>query len=626
MNYIRGAGGKAHFKERCASLLMKLLLFAVLVFFGFSGANFARAESDKNDQLSNRIEAVEREIAVAKITNERAFESNDKRLSDFATLATMQGSHTTWVGNVVAMFSVLITILVFGAGFATYITSRNRAIIEARDAAEKWFARNAVDLSSRLSALEEQARNALREIDKHKSKVEDGAQEVQRAFEKKLEEVGNAIERKQNVLEEQTESLFEEGKEARSLQPKDSSISSNNSDKTTAESLFVEANELEDAGDFAGALDAYDKAINISGDSSEFDKAKYRASKGLFFLNRQRYQEAISEFDEVIEIFGDSLDPGVQVQVAFAMLTKTSALEKLERHDEEIELYRQLSDFIEGKNVQALRVIEITLLIRRAMAARKLGDHNSQLEYLNQILVKFGDDTDEYIAVPAARALTLRARVLSEMNRYNDALETYGQIIAKYDRSGSGDLAEVVAQALMGQASVYKSMASVEKEIESFDEIIEKFSGSDVEKLRDYATDAFLYKGLALARNKRFADEIKVYDELDRRFSSHSTMSIRSKVAEGLYQKARSLSVLDRTELALATFEEVDRRFGADENSSTRLVVAKSIVGKIESLLRDKHVNMARLAHRDFNLRYANDSSVEIAKLKEKLSNLQARD
>jgi Tfp pilus assembly protein PilO len=104
------------------------------------------------DKLQDQIRTLDKDLAVLKETSSLKLDAQDKRLADVG-LTTAQhanhlaavANHTTTMGNYISYTSILITVLVLGAGFITYFSAKSKAELEARDAAEKWFNHRSIE-------------------------------------------------------------------------------------------------------------------------------------------------------------------------------------------------------------------------------------------------------------------------------------------------------------------------------------------------------------------------------------------------------------------------------------------------------------------------------------------------
>lgn len=577
------------------------------------------AKTDDPNHLTQRIEVVERELAIERQVSQNNRDINDKRLADFATLATMQGSHTTWVGNLVAIISVVITLLVFSAGFITYVSVKSRAVKEAQDAAERWFEKNARLLSDKVRLLEEQVHNALEVIASHETKVHNEASAVQTALAKKLREVSQAFESRQDDSQAREVSI------AVATDVTASSVGSGGSEKPStssgvAEEYYRQANLFEDAQNYEAALRAFDAAIASSSESSVFDQAKYLASKGLFLINRERYEQSVSVFDEVIQRYSGSEDDGAKVQYAFSLLSKGTALGKLGQREEELDCFDRVAREFDTSTSPSLKLIVMTALTRKAFALTEAGDNEARIQQLNEIISKYGDSLDEMLQVPLARVLAHKGTALIDGNEYAEAISTLEDLVKRFESSSNETLAEIVAEALISISTVYDLQKLSELEMRAYDRVVSHFNLHKFDQLRRFAADALYYKGLTLANLNRLEDEIMVYNEIDRLFSSDTSESVRRRIAEGLWQKGASQAALGKRDVAVATFEELDRRFSGDSFGKTQVAVARALFRRAEILSQQGQTEEAVRLKLEFAKRYANASDAEVRDVYNKLS------
>jgi chaperonin cofactor prefoldin len=160
-------------------MIIKLCLalcLALTVCIGHTATSEKLATAADLAQVQQQLQTQGQELVIHKHTLQISLESTDKRLADFATLATMQGSHTTWVGNLVAGASILVTVLLFFGGFWGYFSVKARALKEAREAAEHWFNGKSSDLRAEIEKLQQKAKEVENRFSHITSGVEDKAE------------------------------------------------------------------------------------------------------------------------------------------------------------------------------------------------------------------------------------------------------------------------------------------------------------------------------------------------------------------------------------------------------------------------------------------------------------------
>ena len=145
---------------------IRAVLFSLLI--SLLGIAFAAdklpTQADFNE-LQKQVNSIDKELAVLKETK-AGLEKRQNEITAVQanSLAAIANQNTT-VGNYIAATSILITLLVFGAGFITYLSATKKAKEEAREASKKWFDEEAMQLKSQVKKLQIEVETALAKID-----------------------------------------------------------------------------------------------------------------------------------------------------------------------------------------------------------------------------------------------------------------------------------------------------------------------------------------------------------------------------------------------------------------------------------------------------------------------------
>lgn len=560
----------------------------LLVFALFSSCVLVFAEPiedpAKHSEIDAKIKSLESELTAQRQILQVSTEVADKRLADFATLATMQGSHTSWVGTLVSLVSILITVLVFASGFITYFNVKNRAVNEARQEAERWFAENAEQLSSEIKRLEEMVAAAVLSIAGHQAKVETDAAAAKRAIQEKLEESKRALEQKEASRRSDVDNVVGpsvSGNLSVSAESVDAEAS-----RLSAEDLYAHATSLLNGGDVNGALESLDKALAASSEEPRQNVAKYMVAKGRALSTATEFNSARELFDLVVQSFGHDAADEVQLWAAFALASKAETYQKVGDHEAEIASYDAALSLIQERDGELLKGFTLAVLLQKASTYREAERIDDEIKIYDDVLRIYGKGQTEGVREKVARALVSKGVAYLRSSRHKEALGAFTQVEEIYGLETADVVVEEVAKALLFKTMAYSRMKQVDEELALYDTIARRFGEHHLAAIRDVAADSYVYKGLRLSSIGRFDDEIENYEEQDRKFGADEALEVRARVAEGLFQKAVTFGMKEEPELAIATFLEVDRRFGRDSLLQTQRIVANSLI-RAASISRD---------------------------------------
>ena len=346
----------------CLALCLTLILCV-----GHAGQADKPASAADLASVQQQLQAQGQELAIHKHTLQISLDSADKRLADFATLATMQGSHTTWVGNVVALASIFITFLVFIGGFMTFKRAKEEAQTEARDASEKWFGENSKALNEQIAQLEKQAKEAVAAIAIHTSSVEAKADMAHQTIvdsARQVRDVANALMQSQSSFNALPGSPLRpaDPDAAKQVRQISEALKAKPEADFTADEYFVRGADLFTNGNFQGALDAFEATLLASGHAPAIDQVKYLFAKAIALGALNRSEEAIQVYEALDARFGQDTSPGVREPVAKGLMNKGFRLGTLGRFEEAIQVYEALDarfgqDASPGVREQVARVL-----------------------------------------------------------------------------------------------------------------------------------------------------------------------------------------------------------------------------------------------------------------------------
>lgn len=326
-------------------LILICIVFASALLGSVLAADKPATQADV-EKLQEQVRTLDKELAVQREAFIRKLDDVDKRQTeitakqakdtaeDSKSLAVI-ANKTAMLGNLITMVSILITVLVFGAGYVTYLNATSRAKEEARTASAEWFKQNAEKLSLQIEALKGEATNASVKIKTHSDQVESDARIAKNIIQagRLLVNTGQAKGHQPNDDAARQEATKIVQQASKALEDKPEST-------FTASNFYTRGVSAYEANNYQSALEAFGKAIALSVIDTPADQvALYLFVYGVTLSLMGKYEEAITSYDNLNHRFGQDTSPGVSEQVAKGLVNKGFALDKLDKSVEAIAIF-----------------------------------------------------------------------------------------------------------------------------------------------------------------------------------------------------------------------------------------------------------------------------------------------
>jgi tetratricopeptide (TPR) repeat protein len=133
--------------------------------------------------------------------------------------------------------------------------------------------------------------------------------------------------------------------------------------------------------------------------------ARALVNKGVALSQLNRHEEALSVYDEVIHLFGNSSEVSLQEKVAIALVNKGFALEQLDRSEETISLYDEVSRLFGDSSEVSLQEQVARALVNKGVVLEKLGRPEDAISLYHEVSRRFGDSSEISLQEKVARAL-----------------------------------------------------------------------------------------------------------------------------------------------------------------------------------------------------------------------------
>jgi tetratricopeptide (TPR) repeat protein len=301
------------------------------------------------------------------------------------------------LGNYIAFTSLVFAVVGLLAGYLGF----KRAATIAKEQAENWFNQNEKGLQERLEQLQTKV-----------SEVENAATIAKSHFEKTqaaVDDAGKAtIERM-----EQAEAQIAKG------------------EKLTAENIIAVQTDTE-------LLE--NKPLNEWTAEDFYRDGVYRYTLG-------NYELALSRWDAVISMLGNSQEPVLQKRVAMALFNKGITLGQLNQSQEEIAVYDELIHRFGDSKELTLQEQVTKALFNKGVRLGKLNQSKEEIAVYDELVRRFGDSKEPALQEQVTKALVNKGVRLGKLNQSKEAIAVYDDVISRFGDSQESVLQEVVANA-----------------------------------------------------------------------------------------------------------------------------------------------------------------------------------
>ena len=327
--------------------IQKLILICIVFASALLGSvlaadkPFAQADMDK---LQEQIRTLDKELAVQREAFVRKLEDVEKRQTEITaqqanSLAAI-ANQTASVGNHIANTSILITVLVLGAGFITYFSAKGRAEKEAQEAAATWIEKNAARLNAEIEQLKLQVTSAKVQIDGEVTGVTSTAATARQSIDAHVASTilnapkASAPGAAPTAAEQQAIQVVTQVSAELKTKPESEYI---------AAEFYARGLSYFSTNDFPAALAAFNEALKPTNKPiTPAVTAEYLLAKGVTLSKLDKPQDAIAVYDDLDRRFGADTTSAVRDQVARGLFNKGATLGKLDKPQDEIAVYDEL--------------------------------------------------------------------------------------------------------------------------------------------------------------------------------------------------------------------------------------------------------------------------------------------
>lgn len=285
--------------------------------------------------------------------------------------------------------------------------------------------------------------------------------------------------------------------------------------------------------------------------------------------------------------------PSVKQQIALALMNKAYIAGLRNRPEEELGIYNDVLERFQQSPDPELTETLARALLYKGITLGQLGHRDQEINSYAEVLRSFGSRTEPPLLEIISVALVNQGVALAAAQRLEEAARVFDQAEKQFGSAPKSDIRERIAGALLNHAVGISKLGNGNREIEIYDEIVRRFAESEEQTIREIVAKALFNKGLTLAHSDRREDALRVFDDVLSRLGEARNPSLREAAAGALFNKALLLSRLRRDTEALTVYDELTRRFGQDPEPALRDRVARGLYSKAICLTRLKRFDTA---------------------------------
>lgn len=317
--------------------------------------------------------------------------------------------------------------------------------------------------------------------------------------------------------------------------------------------------------------------------SGEAQTARELALRGRDLWREGDRDAATGVWDDLVERFGASLDPGVRRCVAWALCVKADQLRRSERYQEALSTFEDVDARYGGDETAKVTSVVTGGLLGYVSALGRVGRQADGIRVCDELVARYGGSADAGTRANVARALALKARTLGDLGRPEEAWNVTDDLDQRYGDSSDPKIRQQVAQALYSKAETMEERGRGSDAMAVLEDLNVRFSGSDE------STEVLLVATKGLRKQARMLDAEERHDEalaLWRTVGSRTSDKASERHALGataLAGQAKELRVLGRYEEAMAVCDELTDRYDIDDRPEVERAVCGALWDKAQA-------------------------------------------
>lgn len=271
--------------------------------------------------------------------------------------------------------------------------------------------------------------------------------------------------------------------------------------------------------------------------------------KGYKLLKEERFEEALSTFDTLIDQFKDHQEEKIHHLIVRSLATE----EIIQRYGNEDDAeYQELVAWV---------------LLIKVIVFHDLGRIDDSISAVSEIDRRFGSCSNPYILEMVADALYEKILILRDASRQNEAIQLSDEVVRRFGKFKESGMVNCVANALLRKGKIQIEFGQPKDAIDVFDNVVQRYGQSEDAGLQQMVALAMNYKGSTLLQLNDVSGAIEAFDTVVQRYGTNEAAPFLEIVAKSLIDKAWIFMMSNCQQEAISTCDEVIRRLGRQKDS-----------------------------------------------------------
>jgi tetratricopeptide (TPR) repeat protein len=275
-------------------------------------------------------------------------------------------------------------------------------------------------------------------------------------------------------------------------------------DRLRAAAAVAEGVALASLGDTAGSIAINDYVIMAFKQSPDAEVHTHVAwamtNKGWDLFSLDRFDEAIRNYEDLSITV--PFEPPFIHPVAQGLTNWALALDRTGRHLEEMDIYNRIANALGSAKTDPEVHLLAWALLNKAITLIELHEYDEAIELCDAVLGRWWDlsdwNTSTKVREFLAAAIRHRANAMAGRGDYQVAIADVDRLLQRYQWSDESGLSEEVAWAMLTKAGSLEFLNLPKEAKHAYDALVTRFSPSPDKRVEE-----------AVTRAKRRRDEIE---------------------------------------------------------------------------------------------------------------------
>ncbi len=405
-------------------------IFIALSLFTVLTASSAIAKSSSDTELQIFKAQTEAKMDAAKESQQKDLEFHKQLVTSQNERIEQINHQVDWLGHLIALGSLIITLLLILVSYFTYSKAKSDAKSDAKSVAksvakkvaadkanstskaevEKWFDENLVGVNKEITDLKNKLQKTTQEVGEHADMAHQNIEESN----KKVQDHANQI-IAANPLSADSKSTLTET-EKQTLERASTSLK----DKPEAQYTFDDWNTLaftaNAENNFVRAEQYWKKSAEVFGATDE-QIAQALYNQGVILVQQEKYEDGIACYKKIMECYGDSTREGLQEHIGQTLINLGTTLYRQDKLAEAIPYFNQVQERYGDSLLPKLQLLVAMALVNKVATLYEQSKFDEASECCQQVHERYGDSTREDLKALVDKVRDMEKLILGKQKR-----------------------------------------------------------------------------------------------------------------------------------------------------------------------------------------------------------------